>query len=643
MTKKSNNLHLSKIDVTKILEDPNSAQVKYRPVVHDGYRPIPNTSSSTYDSDKEWWTEQTRRCIQGWIAPDGVYINPIYYFFLNFVYVDIFNELSKKKEWTRPYFRDGDKHYFDTVWQNMSKVVGSNFINAKDTIVAKGRRKGWSTSEWGIEVWWIIFRQEWNTLRAYPTDEHRNKERPILEKMYESIHPFFKMNEDNIELSLIKKNKDNLVQGYKVGNVEIPLNKVMLTVVDAKGSGARGESIEKITVIEAGMHTKLSTFIGASQDTLRQGLYKFGMILVGGTSDSINNKTTDYKTLFFNAKKNNFKAIFTAANVCFQGCIDYYTGESDKRKAEQIIKAQRKDKSHDQAALKMFIQENPLNVYESFIPSTESEYDKDAIDEQMLYIYEHNYDDRWIRGKFEMMADIDGNPMDTVKFVPDPSGLWYILDGVGLPDYSIENLYVGGIDDVYKDKAPHSESLNAMVIYKRETTFSDDVDDLPVCFYLGRHNSRVTDWREFEKAIKFYKNIKVMYEHNESQGFIGYAREAGIIDKFLYTKGEIGIRLSDQSVSDMTVQAIKYIEAGRLKRVLHSSLVDSFNRWRAENDDLASAFHLVLIALKMLKGLGTDKDYSTERYNHYYTDNGSGFGPQSNGVAPVAPFKFGRN
>ena len=639
MSKKNKKINL---DPEYILKDPGSVQVMYRPVVVEGYRPIPNPTSQTFLSDREWWQEQIKRCLHGWVAPDGKYLNPIYYFFLNFVYVDIFDEMTKKQDWMRPYYRDGDERYFNEVFANMYKVVNGIFFNAKDTIVAKGRRKGWSTSEWGIEMWWIIFRQQRNTLRAYANEEQLKKERPILEKMYNKIHPFWKYNEDNIQMELILTNNENLVQGYKIGSVKMPVNKIMLTVVDAKGTGARGESIEKITVIEAGTHEKLSSFIGASQDTLRQGLYKFGMMLVGGTSDSINNKTTDYKTLFFNAKKNNFKAIFTPSNVCFQGCIDYYTGKSLKEQAAEIIISERKLKAHDQKALKMFIQENPLNVYESFIPSTDSEYDKAKIDEQLLYIYENGLDEMWSEGRFERLRDASGEYTDKVVFKEDVGGNWMMLKGHGLPDTSIENLYVIGIDDVYKDKAPHSESLNAVVVYKRDTSFAREGElyDLPVCFYLGRHPNRKGDWKEFKNCIDFYSNCKVMFEHNDSSGFIGFARDEGIIEKFIYVKGEIGIRVSDQSVADMTYQAINFFEEDRHKRVLHSMLLDSFNRWRAENSDLASAFHLVLLALSLLKKVGTGSIQNMKERESAYTDNGVGFGQR----LPInSPFKFGRN
>jgi len=637
--------HKINLDRLRILEDPGSAQVKYRPVVKEGCRPIPIQSSPTFYADREWWDEQVRRCMFGWIAPDGVFINPIYYFFLNFIFVDIFDEVNKDQGWKNPYYRDGDKAYFDEVYNNQYKIVGDKHINAKDLIVAKGRRKGWSTSEWGIEIWWLIFRQERNTLRAYANEDQLKKERPTLEKMYELLHPFWKLNKDGIPTELIMTNNENLVQGYKIGGTKIPINKIMLTVVDAKGTGARGESIEKITIIEAGTHDKLAPFIGASQDTLKQGIYKFGMILCGGTSDSINNKSTDYKTLFFNAKRNNFRSVFTAANVCYQGCIDYYTGESKRDMAKSIILEERDRRKHDQKSLAMFIQENPLNVYESFIPSTDSEYDKVKIDQQLHYIFENGMDDLWIKGKFERMRDISGEYTDKVIFKETTSGNWMMLKGHGLPDDSIENLYVIGIDDVYKDKAPHSDSQNAVVVYKRDTTYAKpgELYDLPVCFYLGRHPSRKGDWKEFRDCIDFYSNCKVMFEHNDSSGFIGYAREYGLINRFIYVKGEIGIRVSDQSIADMTYQAINYFDEDRHLRVFHSALIDSFNRWRAENSDIASAFHLVLLALSLLKKVGTGVVAGqNERERGYVLDNGTTFGTHETRSLRT-PFKFGRN
>jgi hypothetical protein len=522
--------------------------------------------------------------------------------------VRIFDELTGKEGYYPPYYRDGDKVYFDKVWYGMSRMTKGGFKDADNIIVAKGRRKGWSTSEWGITIWWFIFFQDQNILRAYPNKTIIEKERRRLRRMYDFIHPFFKRDDDDRELDIVQDNSDVMSQGYWIDGKSFSIvNSINFTVADAKGSGVRGDALGLVVGIEAGIHTHLSSFIGAANEALRQGDYKIGMLLVGGTSDSINNKSTDYKDNFFKPKGNSFKTIFTPASVCYQGYIDYYTGKSLKEEAEIKIKQRRANKEVDPEALKIEIQENPLTIYESFIPSNDSEYDKEKIDSQYLHILEHNLDSHWITGKFIEEKDVRGKITGRIIFKEDPTGFWKILEGAGYNTGEIENAFVAGIDDVYKDKAVYSDSLNSMIIYRRESIYSE-LSDLPVAFYLGRHKNRMLDWQEFHKAILYY-DPKVMYEHNESAGFIGFAREKGIMQNMLYMNGEVGVRLSDQVVSDMTVLGIKYFEANRHLKISHTALMDSFNYWRSEiNNDITSAFHLVLLALERTKNLGASRE-----------------------------------
>jgi predicted metalloprotease with PDZ domain len=88
---------------------------------------------------------------------------------------------------------------------------------------------------------------------------------------------------------------------------------------------------------------------------------------------------------------------------------------------------------------------------------------------------------------------------------------------------------------------------------------------------------------------------------------------------------------------------LNYFDEDRHLRVFHSALIDSFNRWRAENSDIASAFHLVLLALSLLKKVGTGVVAGqNERERGYVLDNGTTFGTHETRSLRT-PFKFGRN
>jgi len=606
------------------LSRSDSVQIIYRPVLQGKIPDIPDPDDLNYIQNKIWWKEQTKRCTEGWIAPNGVFINPIYYFYLNFVKVYVIDELNKKTPgWQNPYVRDGDKEYFDAVYYGMAYESQGISYDAKNVIVAKGRRKGWTTAElYGITLWFFLFKQGFNISRAYPNDKIKKKERRLFTKCYDMIHPFFKYNVNDQAIDILENNEDTVAQwtySYSSSGKQEKnelVNSISFFTVGADGGGVRGDALCLIVVVEAGIYTHLESFFAAAEETLQLGSYKFGQILVGGTSDAINNLTTDYKKMFFNPQQYNAVSVFTPAWKCFMGAIDYVTGKSLKSVAlPKILENRHKREGNgDYEGLRKLIQEHPISPEEAFIPSSHSEYDSIKIDRQLMSILRTGMDSEWIRGKLEWELDTYGNRTGKVLFNKDSSGFWLILENFGVP-LEIENLYVAGIDDVYKDKAPHSESKNCMVIYMRDSIHAEaEMADLPVCFYLGRHGNRMLDYAEFHKATLFY-NCWNMYEHNDSAGFIGYAREHGISKNFIYHNGQIGIRLSDDTIADMTLLGLKYFEEDRHLRIFHSSVIECFKYWNSGiNSDLASAFHLVLFGLNKLKKKGTWSE-ADERLN----------------------------
>lgn len=583
---------------SKALEHPDSVQVMYRPVLQSPIPDIPKVEDRNYAKNLEWWTEQTRRCMYGWEAPNGHFINPIYYFFLNFGYCFIVNELTNLEDWDHPLYRDGDEDYFNDVYECLPQKIGNNFYNAVNYVVAKARRKGWTTAElFGINMWFFVFNQKINTTRAYPDDGIKEKERKLFRKSYEMIHPFFKIDENGNELSIILDNERGMTQGYKINSKVKLLNSIWMVTANKKGTGVRGDITSLITIVEAGIHTHLSSFIAAAEKTFSQGVRKIGLILIGGTSDAINNESTDYKNIFYNPEGIQAKARFTPADKCFLGAINYFTGESHREYATYLVKEQRKLKVEggDVDGLKMAVQEEPLRPEEAFIPSGSSEYDEDKIDNQIMHILANGLDKQWIRGKLEWVRDVNNKKTDQVYFKQDPNGLWCVLDIIGLPIKGIKNVHIAGIDDVYKDKAPHSSSKNAMVIWRKETVYYE-ISDLPIAYYLGRHKSRMIDYEEFQKATIFW-DTRNMYEYNDSGGFVQFSQKNGIMSSMIYHNGDPGIRLSTPIKNEMTMIATRMFKDDRHTNIASSDIMLGFKLWGGKNTDVGSATHLALLGL----------------------------------------------
>lgn len=606
---------------SKALTDPNSVQVMYRPVLSEEIPDIPNFDDNNFQYNLSWWTEQYRRCIHGWTAPDGVFINPLYYFYLNFGWAYIIDELKGVTEWSQPYYRDGDHEYFDAVYYNMQRKVGNITKNAKNLVVAKGRRKGWTTCElFGINMWFFLFKKEHNTNRSYPDEDILLKERDLFVESYNKIHPFFKYDEGNNELSIITNNAKVIGQGYKkASGVEVKLNKIFFTIVSKLGSKVRGDALILITVIEAGIHTKLKKLISAAEATLNLGTNTFGMILIGGTSDAINNESKDYKNAWYNPSAINAKSIFTPANKCFFGAINYFTGKSHLEYAKHLIMEIRKNKtsSGDVEGVRHSVQENPLSPEESFIPSGNSDYDEDKINNQLMHIMREGLDKEWLPGKLEWELDAQRKRTGKVIFEYNINGLWHVLDKVGIPKPNIQGAHIAGIDDVYKDIAPHSDSVNCMVVRRKETIYYE-ISDLPVAIYLGRHKSRMIDYEEFHKGTVYWSTMN-MYEHNESGGFITYCRDNGFFDTLLYHNQEPGIRLSTPIKSDMTMLGHKMFRDDKHLTITYSPIMESYKYWGSEkNTDIGSAEHLALLGIEKTKNMGSEDKNVSEIYEPEY-------------------------
>ena len=111
------------------LYEEHGVQYLYRPVL---YQDIPSITPSEKDLDYavSWWKEQTNRCRHGWIAPDGHYLNPITYWYLNFCKASmIFNFKTKKVEYDVPplytYFMIKQRWQLYTQMQRYTKKKGS--------------------------------------------------------------------------------------------------------------------------------------------------------------------------------------------------------------------------------------------------------------------------------------------------------------------------------------------------------------------------------------------------------------------------------------------------------------------------------------------------------------------------------------
>jgi len=119
-----------------------------------------NSPAGTY-AYREYWDEQTRRCLEGFEV-GGVRITGPHYFYLNFTQIKATVKTGKleRKVLTFPSFLDMDYYYFDEC--ELARENGQGMI------VAKARRKGFSYKNGALCVHqYNFFRDSTSIIGAY--------------------------------------------------------------------------------------------------------------------------------------------------------------------------------------------------------------------------------------------------------------------------------------------------------------------------------------------------------------------------------------------------------------------------------------------------------------------------------------------
>ena len=151
----------------------NDVQQLYRPVsllpALPRYLP-----EQEYDCDEYiWWEEQRRRFEKGWVAPDGKFINGIYYLYLNFLKINIGDEDKGEKVVANPLYFEEDNDLLDLVWFGIGRGIKKP---AKKIVVTKGRRQHFSENmHSAVLIWFLLVKTGRPIAITYPDDTYKLK------------------------------------------------------------------------------------------------------------------------------------------------------------------------------------------------------------------------------------------------------------------------------------------------------------------------------------------------------------------------------------------------------------------------------------------------------------------------------------
>lgn len=610
MRKVQDDIQEAKIDYSDI-----SVQDLYRPVLKERVPDIPNKNPD--DPDYKWWKEQIKRCENGWIAPNGHYLNGYLYFYLNFCKVPILPPGGSRLEPHPPLYRDNDEDILNQIWANTGRLLpNGKWYNAKNHIEAKPRGIAWSTfTLLGVGMWTFVFKNDKRIGCAYPNDDIIEGERQWFKDTWHALHPMFKRWKGQDYIPIHDSEKLFSV-GYKTGTRKHAQNFCHFDVVgqEIKAGTYKGKRLNLMIAAEAGLWVgqSLRNYYTENEPALKLGTTQWGMLLIGGTSNAVINKSTTYKEMFESPESFNATRHFTPKTRVLFGHIDYKTGKSNEVTALAEIRALRESKLGDPNAYLQETVENPLNWKEAFLPNNKSAiYNSALINDHISWIKE-NHADKWAKGSIEPELDIYNKPTGKYRFLENSHGDWYInLEGTPKPEY--ENLHVAGIDDRYKtrgseQKVTREGSKNCMIIYRKPTLY-EMKSDMPVAMYFGNAPDMVVAYEEFYKGMLFYDIQKTLYEYN-SEGFIMFLREKKALNRLYHINGLPGIHIvSAEHKAELTYLGTQYFTAGRYKNITLPLILEEIGKWSTGvNTDIASAFHVVLKLLQL-----TETSYVTKQ------------------------------
>jgi len=585
------------------IEIYGSVQDLYRPVLSMDVPDVPREDTmglAEYLDAKKFWSEQLKRCLFGWTAPNGVYINAKLYFYLNFVKIPVLDHNGNVIGKTNPLYLKNDHDTLDLIHYSEA----NKFKNADDIIIAKGRRKHWTyNTHCCILLWDFVFDHDANCGIGYPDDSFVDLGRLFFLEAYHSLHDYFKADK------LFPNNQNEV--GYAVvrgGGKPVTNNMMYFYPVGRKPGKFRGKMLKRLLFDEVGVLINLLDCLNASTDCVKLGSKKFGQILIGGTSDMITNTSTDYKDIYEKHKNYGFLKHFIPAYQMMEGHINYETGESIVDEAIEVLLKRREDKrlSGNQKFYESEIQENPISEEECFIATGKSLFNLDLVNKQMIVNIQNQREKHIVTGTFEWIYDAAGRNTGRVEFIEDAMGKAHIyLEHV--PNNLNRDLFMGAIDDYYKDQSLWSDSLGCCMVYIQPTHINTPSDTV-AGIYLERPNTRVEFFNNCIKMLVFFGvgDGKLMLENNDNVGEKHFM-DAGYGHLLRWIGKDVGVRLSEPVKNNAIRLGEDYIRSGRLKHIYFNMVLDGIKKVRkgaekkALNTDVGSTMLLMWLLLDSFK------------------------------------------
>ena len=560
---------------------------KYRPIINNGH-PDLSPDSVAY---QEYWAKEIDRCKNGY-KPKGMNkISGKYYFYLNY-YKILGNDGTdgNRKTLISPWYRAMDHEYFDTI--ETCKDEG------KGMIVIKARDKGFSYMNSGAVAHEYTFYPFNDVGIAAGLQATAAAFFDKTKKGLNGIHPNFKH-------SLLKDTDGVMRSGYKQKNKDgkWEIGGYQSTIICRTMDNPevfKGERVSLMIFEEAGEFKHLKNAYMSSKACFMDGVIQFGVPIVGGTGGDIHKASKDFMDMYYNSEAYNLIPIFIPASRAYYGFFDIEKGTENMVGAEKKLTEEREviQKSGDQEAYNLHLQNYPLTIEEAFLNAKGSRFDIGLLNSQRSRIYSSKYLEYQIqRGNLHWELTVEGR--ETVRWEPNPLGPYKVLSH---PKTEYTGLDIGGIDSYDQDEAGASDSLGSAMIYRRFVN-PGTASDYVVAEYTDRPKKKEDFWDGCLKLAVYY-NAKMLVEYTKI-GILDYFKRMNAL-KYLKEKPEsahapgskvrnrYGVHMNKQVKALMEDVIDDYIRDS-VEDIWFPDLIDELSYYGTRNTDRVFAFGMCLL------------------------------------------------
>ena len=506
----------------------------------------------------QYWDQETERCINGYIAPDGDSITGYHYFYLNYSpiikrtdtkYTDRFGNVRTRRERVLdfPDFWDGDYYFFQAVEEAEQQ--------GKHLAVLKARKKGFSFKGSSMLVRNYALIRESKSF-AIASEQKFLIGDGLLTKAWE-IMDFIDKHTDWAKRRLTSTRMER-VAGFKIkdefGRETEQGYKSAITGMTLKNDPERVRGIRGKLVLfeESGKFPNLETAWRVSQPSMEDDDgTAFGLMIAFGTGGTEGGQFDGLKTLFYNPDAYNVLGFpniwddkaeetkcgyFSPFYLNMEGFDENGNrifmdkdGNSLVEKAIEDTIAKRnevKAGGASQTSIDRFISERPIKPQEAVLELGKNIFPRKLLMDQLTRIrtnkklqnMKHIVDLQWDgKGGVEAIEKKSGDITTYHLKKDDKPGGSVVIWEYPIPDPPF-GLYIGGCDPYDHDES-FTNSLGSTFIFKRVRA-GEAWNDVIVAEYTGRPDTAEEYYENVRKLLIFY-NARLLFE-NERKGIYPY-------------------------------------------------------------------------------------------------------------------------